>query len=164
MNNFELQQKLLGQNESVRMSSESANPLVQYLEAHRVEMVAVLACLALLSLVFELVRRHQIKEKYSFLWFATGSSLLVLTLKRDWLDVLAKALGVYYPPTALFLVLSFFMIVILVHFSMVLSKLITQNQKLAQKIALLEAGIESKIELKFEKEKQQIVTSNGNVA
>ena len=102
------------------------------------------ACLGLIALVFELVRRHQIKEKYSFLWFLTGLSLMVLTLKRDWLAGLSRLLGVYYPPTALFLVLSFFMIVILVHFSMVLTKLLTQNQKLAQKVALLEAELESR--------------------
>ncbi|MBI3556347.1 MAG: DUF2304 domain-containing protein [Deltaproteobacteria bacterium] len=87
---------------------------------------------------------HQIKEKYSFLWFITCISLLALTLKRAWLTHLAAALGVYYPPTALFLVLSFFMIVMLVHFSMVVSKLLTQNQKLAQKVALLEAEISFK--------------------
>jgi len=105
--------------------------------------VSVVACLGLIILVFELVRRKQIKEKYSFLWFVTGFSLLALSLKRSWLENLSAAIGIFYPPTALFLVLVFFVIVILVHFSMVLSKLQTHNQKLAQKIALLETEVES---------------------
>src|SRR4051812_34433216 len=117
--------------------------IAEFIKIHRIELVAAAACLGLMFLVFELVRRNQIKEKYSLIWFITGFSLLLLTVKRDWLTLLSNALGVYYPPTALFLVLSFFMIVILVHYSMVLSKLLTQNQKLAQKVALLESKIES---------------------
>ncbi len=138
---FEAQQALLGQLGRGPTTDPSASALVQFLQSHRIELVAAVACLGLMALVFELVRRNQIKEKYSFLWFLTGASLLALTLKREWLGHLASALGVYYPPTALFLVLGFFMIVILVHYSMVLSKLLTQNQKLAQKIALLEAEV-----------------------
>ena len=141
--NFSIQQQLLGQTAPGPVVDASAPAFVQFLQAHRIEVVATLACVVLMGLVFELVRRDQIKEKYSFLWFITCMSLLALTLKRAWLTHLADALGVYYPPTALFLVLSFFMIVILVHFSMVVSKLLTQNQKLAQKIALLEAEVEN---------------------
>jgi hypothetical protein len=120
-----------------------ASEWVQFLQGHRVEVVAVLACLCLIALVFELVRRHQIKEKYSFLWFLTGTSLIVLTLKRDWLARLSSLVGVYYPPTALFLLLIFFVIVILVHYSTLLTRLLTQNQKLAQKVALLEAEVDA---------------------
>ncbi len=112
-----------------------------FLLTYRIEVVAFLACFMLVSLVFELVRRKQIKEKYSFLWFMTGISLIILTLKRDWLEKFAKLVGIYYPPSALFLVLSFFIILILIHYSMVLSRLMSQNQKLAQKLALLEAEL-----------------------
>lgn len=112
-----------------------------FCQAHRIELVALIACFSLLGLVFELVRRRQIKEKYSFLWFVTGFSLLALTLRRDWLHSLSALVGVFYPPTALFLVLSFFVIVILIHFSMVLSKLLDQNQMLAQKVTLLEGEL-----------------------
>jgi hypothetical protein len=122
--------------------AQDASPVTRFLMTYRVEAVSILACLGLLLLVFELVRRRQIKEKYSLLWFATGVSLLVLTLKRDWLAALAATIGVYYPPTALFLVLSFFMILILVHFSMVLTRLLSQNNILAQQLALLEAELE----------------------
>lgn len=112
-----------------------------FLATHRIEVVAFLACGLLMAFIFELVRRNAVKEKYSFLWFATGISLMLLTLKRDWLTSLAGALGIYYPPSALFLVLSFFMILILIHYSIVLTKLMAQNQKLAQKVALLEAEL-----------------------
>jgi len=113
----------------------------EFLSSHRIELVAFLACAGLMTFIFELVRRNAVKEKYSFLWFATGISLMLLTLKRDWLTSLSKLLGIYYPPSALFLVLSLFMILILIHYSIVLTKLLSQNQKLAQKVALLETEI-----------------------
>ncbi|MEW6057556.1 MAG: DUF2304 domain-containing protein [Bdellovibrionota bacterium] len=107
----------------------------------RIELIAVLACGVLAATVFELVRRGKIKEKYSLLWFLTVASLSILSLKREWLHSLASSFGIYYPPSALFLALIFFVIFILIHFSMVLTKLMNQNQKLAQRVALLEVEV-----------------------
>ncbi len=107
----------------------------------RIEIWAVLGCVVLFAALFELVRRHRMKERYSFLWFTTAIVLLTLTIKRDWLEHLARMLGVYYAPTALFLILVFFMLLILVHFSTVISKLLTQNQVLSQKLGILEARV-----------------------
>ena len=140
-NNEGLQHAILGQDPAHSFANPLAPLWLQFIQSHRVELVSIFACMGLIGLVFELVRRHQVKEKYSFLWFLTGFSLLVLSLRRDWLTKLSSLLGIYYPPTALFLVLSFFTIVILVHYSMVLTSLLSQNQKLAQKLALLEAEL-----------------------
>lgn len=108
---------------------------------HRVEVVALVACFSLIGVIFELVRRKKIKERYSLLWFFTGLSMLVLTLKRDWLEQFSSSVGIYYAPSSLFLLLSGFMILILIHYSTVLSQLLSQNQKLGQKVALLEAEL-----------------------
>jgi hypothetical protein len=108
---------------------------------HRVEAVALIACFSLMATIFELVRRKKIKERYSLLWFFTGMSMLVLTLKRDWLEKFSSMVGIYYAPSSLFLLLSGFMILILIHYSTVLSQLLSQNQKLGQKLALLEAEV-----------------------
>lgn len=107
----------------------------------RIEFWAVLGCLMLAGILVELVRRNRLKEKYSLLWFLTSAVLLVLTLKRNWLDVLARFVGIYYAPSALFLVLVFFMLMILVHFSTVISQLLQDKQRVVQEIALLEARI-----------------------
>jgi hypothetical protein len=109
---------------------------------HRVEIVALGACFALIGAIFELVRRKKIKERYSLLWFFTGASMLVLTLKRDWLESFSSMVGIYYAPSSLFLLLSGFMILILIHYSTVLSQLLSQNQKLGQKVALLETELD----------------------
>ncbi|MGZ3708195.1 MAG: DUF2304 domain-containing protein, partial [Bdellovibrionota bacterium] len=100
----------------------------------RVEIWAILGCVVLLAALIELVRRGRLKESYSFLWFLTSGVLLVFTLRRDWLESLAHLAGVYYPPTALFLMLVFFLLLIQIHYSTVISKLLGDNQTLAQSV------------------------------
>jgi hypothetical protein len=112
----------------------------------RIEFWAVLGCAILMISLIELVRRNQLKERYSFLWFITAGVLLTLTVKRGWLEDFARLVGVYYPPTALFLLLVFFMLLILIHFSTVISKLLSDKQTLTQHLGILESRIR-KLEL-----------------
>ena len=109
----------------------------------RIHVWAILGCIVLFGALIELVRRHHLKEKYSFLWFLTAVVLFVFTIKRVWLEDLSHFVGVYYPPTALFLLLVFFMLLILIHFSTVISKLLSSNQTLAQNQGILEARLRS---------------------
>jgi hypothetical protein len=104
----------------------------------RVDIAAVLASLCLLGLVLELVRRRKLEERYSLLWLLTSIVLLILSLWRDFLDILAGLVGIFYPPTALFLVGFGFVLLILLQFSIVVSRLSIENKGLAQKLAIME--------------------------
>ena len=64
--------------------------------------------------------------------------LLVFALWRDALNVLAKTVGIAYPPSALFLLAALFILLVLLHYSTVISELAERNLVLAQRIALLE--------------------------
>jgi len=92
--------------------------------------------------VLELVRRRRLKEEYSLLWLATAVALIVLSLSRPILDTLASAVGIIYPPSALFLVAVIFVLFILLHFSVVLTRLTQENKENAQQLALLRWQIE----------------------
>lgn len=107
----------------------------------RIEIWAVLGCLVLFASLVELIRRNQLKERYSLLWFLTCAVLLVFTIRRSWLEDFSKIVGVYYPPTALFLLLVFFMLLILVHFSTVISSLLNDKQILTQQLGIVEARV-----------------------
>ena len=107
----------------------------------RIEIWAILGCVFLFVALVELVRRNRLKERYSFLWFATATVLLIFTIKRNWLEDLARMVGVYYPPTALFLLLVFFMLLILMHFSTVISRLLNDKQTLVQSLGILESRV-----------------------
>lgn len=107
----------------------------------RVSVASILGSLALLTMVAELVRRNKIRERYAILWLATSLVLLVLSLKRSWLEALSHLMGIHYPPTALFLLLMAFVLLILIDYSIALTKQLTKIQKLAQDQGLLERRV-----------------------
>lgn len=97
---------------------------------------------AALLFVLELVRQRRLREEYSLLWLATAVVLIVLSISRPLLDVLADAIGIFYPPSALFLVAMLFVLLILLHFSTVITRLDQENKDTAQQIALLRHELE----------------------
>ena len=110
----------------------------------RVSIIGVVASLLLLLVVLELIRGRRLKERYALLWLATGVVLLVLSAWREALDTIAGWVGVTgYPPAVLFAVGILFILVVLLHYSTVISKLADQNVILAQRVALLEQRIDS---------------------
>jgi hypothetical protein len=104
----------------------------------RVSIFAAIAALLLLAMIFELVRSRRLQVRYALLWMMTSIALLVFALWRDGLNVLAKTVGIAYPPSALFLLTVLFILVVLLHYSTVISELAERNLTLAQRIALLE--------------------------
>jgi hypothetical protein len=103
----------------------------------RVTILAIASSAALFLYILEMVRRRKLREEYSILWLFGSALILVLSLKQDWLDRLAHMVGIAYPPSFLFLVGILFILLILIHFSIAISKLYQMNKKMAQEIALL---------------------------
>ena len=109
----------------------------------RVSILGAAASLLLILVVLELVRGRRLKERYALLWLATGVVLLVLSVWRDGLNTLAGWFGVTgYPPAVLFAVATLFILLVLLHYSTVISKLTDENVELAQRIALLEERVQ----------------------
>lgn len=105
----------------------------------RVSIAGVIASVLLMLVVFELIRGRRLKERYALLWLATGVVLLVLSAWRGGLNTVAGWFGVTsYPPAVLFAVAVLFILLVLLHYSTVLSRLTDENVDLAQRIALLE--------------------------
>lgn len=104
----------------------------------RISIVAASAAGILLLVIFELMRTRRLQERYALLWLLTGMVVLVLAIWRGALGLLADAVGIAYPPSALFVLAALFILVVLLHYSTVISKLSEQNIKLAQRLALLE--------------------------
>jgi hypothetical protein len=105
----------------------------------RVSVVAALVSVALLFVVLELIRRRSLRERYALLWLLTAAVMLVLSLWRSGLDTIAGLAGIAYAPSALFTVGAVFVVVVLLHYSTVISRLSDENAILAQRLALLEA-------------------------
>jgi hypothetical protein len=109
----------------------------------RVSIVAAIAALVLLIVIFELIRSRRLQERYALLWLLTGLVIFVLAAWRGLLGWLADLVGIAYPPSALFVLASFFVLVVLLHYSTVISKLSEQNTILAQRLAILEHRLRS---------------------
>ena len=104
-----------------------------------VAIAAAVASFALLVIVFELIRSRRLRERYALLWLLTAVVMLALSLWRDGLNTIADWFGVEtYPPAVLFAVAALFVIVVLLHYSTVVSRLADQNTILAQRLALME--------------------------
>jgi hypothetical protein len=106
----------------------------------RIEIIA--AAVVICALIFELIRRKHLMERYALLWLLAGMTVLVLALWKGLLSTLAHAAGITYLPSALFAVAFLFVVVMLVHFSMTISRLSDQNTMLAQRLALLQQRLD----------------------
>ncbi len=108
--------------------------------------IAIVISGGLLLLILELVRRKRLMERYALLWIFSTFLLLVLAVWSGLLTSLASALGISYPPSALFAVAFGVVLVLLVHFSLAISRLSDQNKMLAQRLGLLQRHVQEQHE------------------
>lgn len=111
-----------------------------------ISIAGTVASVVLILVVLELIRSRRLQERYALLWLVTGVVLAVLCAWRDGLNTIAGWIGIRsYPPAVLFAVFILFILLVLLHYSTVLSRLSAQNVLLAQKLALLETELESSV-------------------
>jgi hypothetical protein len=104
----------------------------------RIQLVAVAATGGMFFLVFELVRRRRLMERYALLWLFSTAVLLGLAVWKNLLEEVASAVGIYYAPSALFVIAFGFVLAMLLHFSLVISRLADQSKVLAQRVGALQ--------------------------
>ena len=112
------------------------------MDVSRLQILAILVTAGLFILVFELVRQRRLLERYALLWLFSSAVLLALSVWRGALEELASAVGIFYAPSALFAVAFGFVLVLLLHFSLVISRLAEQTKVLAQRIGLLQHEVD----------------------
>ena len=103
-----------------------------------VTLFAALSSIVVFAVVIELIRSGRLRERYALLWLATAGVILVFGLWRDLLNRLADVLGIAYPPNALFVLAMGFVLLLLLHYSTVISRLSDRTTTLTQRIAILE--------------------------
>jgi hypothetical protein len=104
----------------------------------RIQVVAVIGSALLLLVILELVRRRRLLERYALLWLFSAIVLLGLAIWDELLSEVASSIGVATPVNALFFVAFGFVLVLLLHFSLAVSRMADQTKVLAQRLALLE--------------------------
>jgi hypothetical protein len=112
------------------------------MDVSRLQILAILVTAGLFVLVFELVRQRRLLERYALLWLFSSAVLLGLSVWRGALEELASAVGIFYAPSALFAVAFGFVLILLLHFSLVISRLAEQSKVLAQRVGLLQYEVD----------------------
>jgi hypothetical protein len=108
----------------------------------KIQIVSILVSAGMFAVIFELLRRKRLMERYALLWLFASAILLALAAWKGLLSTIAHAIGIYYPPSALFVIAFGFILVMLLHFSLVISRLADQNKLLAQRLGLLQQRLD----------------------
>ncbi|MBZ0151648.1 MAG: DUF2304 domain-containing protein [Planctomycetes bacterium] len=108
----------------------------------RQRLVALLLAGAVVVLVFELVRRRKLREEYSWVWIGTALGIAVLALYQDLLLTLSRWIGAASSVSTLFFGALLFLFLLVLQFSVRLSRLTHRQRTLGQRMALLEEELE----------------------
>ena len=109
----------------------------------KVQAFSIIVTAGMFGIVFELVRRKRLLERYALLWMFAAALMLGLAAWRGALEELSSVVGIAYAPSALFAIAFAFVLVMLLHFSLVLSRLSDENKVLAQRIGLLQQRMDA---------------------
>lgn len=104
----------------------------------KLQTAAIVSTAAMLLIVLELVRQRRMMERYSMLWLAAATVLLLLSVFTGILGWFSNLIGITTPSNALFGVAIAFATLMLLHFSVTVSRLSDENKVLAQKLAAVE--------------------------
>jgi len=108
----------------------------------RVQILAVTISLLIILLVVHLIRRKQLRVEYSIVWLFGSSLLIFFSVWRDFLDIVADFLGIFYAPALLLLIAILVGTLGFLHFSVKMSKQAEYNKKMTQRVALLQHRVE----------------------
>jgi hypothetical protein len=96
----------------------------------------------LLGVLFELLRRRRLREKYAALWIVVGLLTLVLAVVPGLLTTVAQALGFALPANLLFLLGGVLLTTISLQLSGEVGRLEDESQRLAEEVALLRLDLD----------------------
>ncbi|QSH41013.1 DUF2304 domain-containing protein [Lentisphaerota bacterium ZTH] len=109
---------------------------------NRIQIVSVIASFGFLFFIFEIIRQKKLKEAYALIWVIMGFFFLILSCWLQGLHFFSRLIGIAYSPATLFLVLIITLILIMIQFSIVISRQVDKLKNMAQEIALLKNHIE----------------------
>jgi hypothetical protein len=106
----------------------------------RIQVFSLLFSLSIFFFIFSLVKNKRVREEYSILWFTMSLFLLYLSLDRFAIDRLGNLFGIAYPPSVLTLMTTGFTFLLLIHLTVVITRLSEQNKELIQEMGLWQVG------------------------
>lgn len=121
----------------------------------RLTIVSVIVALAALVLVFELLRRRRLREKYAVIWVVISIGTLVVALFPPMLGWVAGLVGIQTPSNLLFFVSLIILFAVSLQLSREVGLLEEQSRRLAEEVGGLKLRMDA---LEREKAEQPPVT------
>ncbi len=109
-----------------------------------IQIISLLGAFMVMFFISRLIVRGKLREEYAIIWIICTLILIVFSIWRRGLEQIALALGVFYPPSLVFLASIFAILIFLVHLSVVVSRMQNQIKTLTQEIALLKQSLDAK--------------------
>lgn len=97
--------------------------------------------LIFLGTVVFLMKKHRMYLKYALIWFVTSAIMILLAVFPNLLQYVFYLLGIQVYSNGIFAILIFFILVMLMILTSIVSGLNHKNRRLTQEIALLEKRI-----------------------
>ena len=101
--------------------------------------IAIILGLLLMVLIFELLRRRRLREKYAALWLVVGSVVLLLAVFPSILFWVSDRLGFGVPSNLVFFAGGVVLLFVAIQLSLEVGRLEDESQRLAEEVALLRA-------------------------
>lgn len=98
----------------------------------------ILAAVAILVVVIELLRRRQLRERHAVWWFIAGVLALIAGVFPQTLNGAAKLIGIAVPINLVFFVSIAILFFVCLQHSSELTRLEAKTRTLAERIAILE--------------------------
>lgn len=105
------------------------------------QIMMLLAVALYFIIVLFLLKKRSLNLKYTLLWLLSGGIMLLLAVFPQILNMFANIVGIYEPTNALFSIICFCIIIILMSLTAIVSKLNEKSKKVIQKMALLEKRV-----------------------
>jgi hypothetical protein len=93
--------------------------------------------LIIMLTLFEMMRRHRLREKYALIWFVIALCALVVAVFPGLLIAATDVLGLSLPSNLLFFVASVVLLLLSLQHSYELGRLEERTRTLAEEVALL---------------------------
>ncbi|MEO5316154.1 DUF2304 domain-containing protein [Pseudarthrobacter sp. CC12] len=105
-------------------------------------LVGFIFVLAILLIIFEMLRRRHLREKYAVIWIVIGAGMLVLVAFPQLLFWSSSVLGVKVPSNLLFAIALVLLVSVCLHLSFEQSQAEDEIRILAEEVGILRLRIE----------------------
>lgn len=112
-----------------------------------VSILGVVGSVVILLSLFEMLRRHRLREKYALIWGLVALGALTVAAFPSVLTWASDLIGLQVPANLLFFVASLVIMMLTLQHSSELGRLEERTRTLAEDVALLQVELERRAEL-----------------